>query len=168
MSYEYDNYLMEHRGNVAKAFYFIRDNIPQVLKDNDIYEWQICFNHDHSKDDDEEYKAYDNYFYGNKSFANKQAFDYAWLGHIHKNPHHWQHWVLLKDGGDTVLLEIPKLYIIEMICDWWSFSWKTGKLFEIFDYYEDHKDVMKLNASTRQYLEYVLKEIRTKLEELDE
>ncbi|MFR1480703.1 MAG: DUF5662 family protein [Hydrogeniiclostridium mannosilyticum] len=26
-----------------------------------------------------------------------QAFQRAWLLHIHRNPHHWQHWVLIND-----------------------------------------------------------------------
>lgn len=29
------------------------------------------------------------------------AFDIAWLKHIHRNPHHWQYWLLTEDDPDT-------------------------------------------------------------------
>ena len=51
-----------------------------------------------------------------------------------------------------------------MICDWWSFSWKTGNLMEIFNYYEQHKDKIKMNEFSRRHLEDILKQMREKLE----
>lgn len=97
MSLEYDNYLKEHKANVGAALVWLQDNLPEVLNRKDEegknfdWEWQIILKHDASKSDSEEYDAYDNYFYGNKSFENTQNFNLAWLRHIHVNPHHWQH-----------------------------------------------------------------------------
>nr|DAE02562.1 MAG TPA: hypothetical protein [Siphoviridae sp. ctmYS12] len=30
-------------------------------------------------------------------------------------------------------MDMPYNYIIEMICDWWAFSWNKGNLQEIFN-----------------------------------
>lgn len=167
MSEKYDNYLAQHKANVRKGLEWIRENLPELIDDYPDYEWLIGMAHDQSKTDQEEYDAYDKYFYGgNRSYAVVQEFNKAWLHHIHHNPHHWQHWVLINDEEKegTVVLDMPYHYIIEMICDWWSFSWKTGKLTEIFDWYDAHKN-MKLSAKTRKIIENILDKIRNKLDE---
>ena len=168
MSSQYDNYLTEHKENVAKGFRWLQENIPEVIEDG--FEWQICFNHDVSKTDHEEYDAYDAYFYGNnRSYAVVQNFKKAWLRHIHNNPHHWQHWILINDEPKEgmVVIDMPYIYVVEMICDWWAFSWKKGDLNEIFSWYEDRKDYMKLSANTRISVEYILGKMKDKLEEKD-
>ena len=168
MSVQYDNYLTEHKENVAKGFRWLQENIPEVIEDG--FEWQICFNHDASKTDPEEYDAYDAYFYGNnRSYSVVQNFNKAWLRHIHNNPHHWQHWILINDEPKEgmVVIDMPYIYVVEMICDWWSFSWKKGDLNEIFGWYEDRKDYMKLSANTRRSVEYILGKMKNKLEEKD-
>lgn len=168
MSVQYDNYLTEHKENVAKGFRWLQENIPEVIEDG--FEWQICFNHDASKTDPEEYDAYDAYFYGNnRSYSVVQNFKKAWLRHIHNNPHHWQHWILINDEPKEgmVVIDMPYIYVVEMICDWWSFSWTKGDLNEIFGWYEDRKDYMKLSANTRKSVEYILGKMKDKLEEKD-
>ena len=168
MSVQYDNYLTEHKENVAKGFRWLQENIPEVIEDG--FEWQICFNHDASKTDPEEYDAYDAYFYGNnRSYSVVQNFKKAWLRHIHNNPHHWQHWILINDEPKEgmVVIDMPYIYVVEMICDWWSFSWKKGDLKEIFGWYEDRKDYMKLSANTLRSVEYILGKMKDKLEEKD-
>ena len=168
MSVQYDNYLTEHKENVAKGFRWLQENISEVIEDG--FEWQICFNHDASKTDPEEYDAYDAYFYGNnRSYEVVQNFKKAWLRHIHNNPHHWQHWILINDEPKEgmVVIDMPYIYVVEMICDWWAFSWKKGNLNEIFGWYEDRKDYMKLSANTRRSVEYILGKMKDKLEEKD-
>lgn len=168
MSNQYDIYLHNHRENVRKGFEYIRDNLPELLKDGVDYEWQICFNHDKSKDDPEEYNAYDKYFYGgNQSYKVVQDFRFAWLRHIHHNPHHWQYWILINDDPDEgeIIMEMPHMCIIEMICDWWAFSWSKDNLYEIFDWYEKHKGYMMLHEDTRDLVEEILSEIKAKLDE---
>ena len=105
---------------------FIRTSL-KFFDGIDEYKATLWLNHDESKNDPDEYNAYDDYFYGkNRSYGVVMAFKQAWLEHIHRSPHHWQHWVLINDEPEEgeVILEMPYEYIIEMICDWWSFSWK--------------------------------------------
>lgn len=165
MSVKYDEYLKQHRDNVAKAFGWIRDNLPGMLDGMDINELesQICTRHDMSKNDKEEYDAYDRYFYGN-GVSNKtmENFDKAWLHHIHNNPHHWQYWVLHNDEEETgtYAIEMPKEYVIEMICDWWAFSWKSGDLTEIFGWWANHEDHIILHKKTHELVGSILFEIK--------
>lgn len=170
MSKEYDLYLQEHRENVKKGFVWFIENLPEVLEpaaDCSDISWQIEMAHDLSKDNQEEYEAYDAYFYGkNRSYEVVQDFRYAWLRHIHNNPHHWQHWVLINDDPDEgeIIMDMPYNYIIEMICDWWSFSWKSENLAEIFKWYDEHKEYMKLSDKTRGAVEDILQKMREIIE----
>ena len=54
-----------------------------------------------------------------------------------------------------------------MICDWWSFSWTKGNLFEIFEWYDSHKNYMMLSEKTRRFVESYLEKIKSKLNEDD-
>lgn len=169
MSVKYDEYIIEHTNNVVEAAEWLRHNIPSLDIDGVHGLGYNLWAHDTSKYSREEYDAYDAYFYGGKKTKEvKEAFNYAWLHHIHNNPHHWQYWVLINDDPKerTVALDIPYKYVIEMICDWWSFSWKTGNLYEIFDWYDAHKKRMILSEHTRELVEQILGQIKEKLDEL--
>lgn len=164
MSVQYDLYLQQHKENVQKGFEWIQENLPELLISG--IEWQTQFAHDASKSEPDEYEAYDAYFYGgNRSFKVVQDYRRAWLYHIHRNPHHWQHWVLINDDPEEgeIVLDMPYNYILEMICDWWAFSWSKGKLFEIFDWYDDHKEYIKLSKRTRETVDDILEKIKEKL-----
>lgn len=166
MSLKYDMYLDQHRANVFKGFEWIESNLPEIVRGVPNVKWQLQYNHDNSKNDPEEYGPYDAYFYGgNRSYHVVQNFKAAWLRHIHKNPHHWQHWVLIQDDPNEgeIILDMPQIYIIEMICDWWAFSWANGNLYEIFDWYDEHKNYMKLSDTTRNTVEDILGKIKAKL-----
>ena len=174
MSEKYDEYLKEHKRNVIKSFQWLEENLPEIFGSEEegllsACRYQIEYEHDKSKFEEDEYEAYDAYFYGNRSHQVVEDFNRAWLNHIHRNEHHWQHWVLINDdpGKGEIILDMPDLYIIEMICDWWSFSWKQGKLDEIFKWYDEHVLYMKLGDKTRVKVEYILEQIRIKLSESD-
>lgn len=170
MSIQYDNYLTNHKNNVYRGYQWISENLPDILKPDVAYEYQLMYGHDASKSSDQEYHAYDAYFYGrNRSYQVVQEFNRAWLHHIHNNPHHWQHWVLINDNPNEgeIILDMPHLYIIEMVCDWWAFSWAKGNLYEIFNWYDEHKDYMKLSDKTRKTVDDILAKIKTKLDELN-
>lgn len=169
MSQEYNEYLTNHIQNVIEGVHFFKDYLPEILYDergNYIgYELEkMAMKHDESKKTPEEYEAYDNYFYGDsKSKKVLDEFNLAWLHHIHNNPHHWQHWVLMEDDPETnsfICIEIPNIYIFEMICDWWSFSWQKGNLNEIFKWYDDHKETIKLHPKSRIKVEEVLSKLK--------
>lgn len=166
MSYEYDQYLQQHRNNVKRGFEWLLTNLPTVLTGQPDASWQIIFDHDSSKNNDDEYLAYDTYFYGNNcSYEVMEEFKRAWLRHIHRNPHHWQYWVLINDDPSEgeIILDMPYNYIIEMICDWWSFSWQKGDLGEIFNWYDEHSDYIKLSPKTRKTVEDILEQLRERL-----
>ena len=168
MSFQYDQYLEQHRGNVRRAYEWICENLPELLNCDLSAGFQIQFEHDASKNNPDEYDAYDAYFYGNnRSYQVMRDYQVAWLLHIHRNPHHWQYWVLINDDPKEgeVILEMPYNYILEMICDWWSFSWSQGKLDEIFNWYDEHSKYMKLATDTRKTVEDILDKIKVKLNE---
>ena len=50
-----------------------------------------------------------------------------------------------------------------MICDWWSFSWNKGDLWEIFKWYDERKNHIMLNDTTRNKLEAILSAMNDKL-----
>ena len=160
MSKQYDEYIKSHCDNVKKAFNWLvehnlvnEDEFPNILV------------HDESKYGYYEYDAYDRYFYGGeKTEKVKLDFDYAWLHHIHANKHHWQHWVLINDEDGIYALEMPYKYVVEMICDWWSFSHKIGNLYSMFDWYEVHKKGMILHPKTKETVETLLDSIRKELD----
>lgn len=164
MSEAYDAYLKDHISNVRKAFEWLKDH---NIIDTEEYK-EASYNilhHDSSKRYPDEYGAYDEWFYGDKEKVDVlNDFNRAWLNHIHRNPHHWQHWILVEDEGGSVAIAMNKKYIIEMVCDWWSFSWSNGNLYEIFDWYKKHSEKMILHPYTRTCVEDILLMIR---EELD-
>lgn len=169
MSWQYDNYIDQHCDNVLKGFDWLKENLSELFVNYNIgeIEWTI-WAHDESKKSSEEYDAYDKYFYGNnKSYAVVQDFNRAWLHHIHNNPHHWQYWILINDDPDSgsIVLDMPYKYIVEMICDWWAFSWTKGNLYEIFDWYDGRKHYIQLSPKTRKTVESILDKIRAKLDE---
>lgn len=159
MSAEYSNYIVTHVENVKKAYNWLKDHkiISEELAS------QID-SHDLSKYSTEEYEAYDNYFYGKQTEKVKADFNYAWLHHIHNNPHHWQHWVLINDDDGTYALEMPKEYVIEMLSDWWAFSHESGNLYKIFDWYKDHAKNMILHKNTKKLVEDILGKIKAELD----
>lgn len=167
MSDQYDRYLDQHRRNVRRGWEWLVDNLPDLFTKVDLHAMKTqILNHDSSKNAPEEYAAYDRYFYGgNKSFRVVQDFRRAWLHHIHENPHHWQHWVLNNDEPEEgeVILEMDYIYIIEMICDWWAFSWQKGDLSEIFSWYDKHQKYIKLASNTRKTVEDILWALRGRL-----
>lgn len=186
MSQQYDEYLHEHISNVRKALEWMIDHniVPAFVEINDgssiAYPCQVSVlgnaeDHDKSKFDDAEYGAYDDYFYGKEGKDEDDisvidsAFDYAWLHHIHHNPHHWQYWVLVNDDdGKPKPLEMPRIYVIEMIADWMSFSFKSGNLTEIFDWYDAHSEKMILHPNTRKLVEGMLNQMERILKKDEE
>lgn len=169
MSLEYDEYLKEHIQNVNSGLRWLIDNLDLRKLGIDAatadFAIKACSEHDSSKISPEEYFAYDKYFYGNnRSHDVVKSFDYAWLHHQNRNQHHWQYWVLINDDdGVNRALEMPFSCVLEMIADWWSFSWKSGNLEEIFDWYDSHKEKMLLHIKTRKLVEDILEAMKEKL-----
>lgn len=170
MSIEYNQYLDDHISYVNHAITWLADHLKIVkeITERDISEaLENCSEHDASKLLPNEYRAYDDYFYGgNRSNQVMAAFEYAWLQHQNKNPHHWQYWVLINDDpgkGQIKPLMMPVPYVLEMIADWWAFSWKDNDLGEILDWYDKQKNHILLHPKTKKLVEKILELIRLEL-----
>ena len=83
----------------------------------------------------------------------KEAFDVAWLKHLHRNPHHHQHWLLVNDSDGTYPLEMPKKYGIEMVCDWRGAGKAINGKDDVVAWYAKNKDSMVLHPETRNAVE---------------
>jgi hypothetical protein len=161
---KYDKYIFEHRQNVYKSYRWLVDK--GIIVHRNILEWNIR-DHDMSKYNMKEFEPYAKYFYGEEITPEiEKAFDFAWNHHQKSNPHHWEYWLMFKDSGEIKVLEMPYEYIVEMICDWWAFSWKKGNLKEIFSWYEANKNIMLLHENTRKQVEELLNKIEESLEEV--
>ena len=173
MSQEYSEYIVQHKDNVKKGFEWLKRYLPDIFDEDLLTDVEVnILSHDYSKMNADEYDAYDDYFYGklygkSRSFEVVEQFNRAWLLHIHRNPHHWQYWILRNDNPDEgeILIDMPDCYIIEMICDWWSFSWKQENLYEIFKWYEERKDYIKLSDYTRKKVEDILNKMHIILDD---
>lgn len=77
--------------------------------------------------------------------------------------------ILINDDPDQgeIFIDMPDCYIIEMICDWWSFSWKQSNLKEIFKWYEERKEYIKLSHYTRKKVENILNKMHIILDNND-
>ena len=151
---EYKKYVIEHKERVSKFADWLKTNCPEVFEGVDLEAFnEIIKEHDESKFSDEEFEAYAQHFYGDK----KNDFEYeeAWKHHWMNNEHHPEYWL----GED-----MPLIYILEMLCDWGSFSIAMGDLCEVIDYYYEQAcddDEKNLSDNTKEIIEDVLRQIES-------
>jgi len=127
--------------------------------------------HDMSKFLPSEFIPYARYFYGR--YPNYSAyegptltpkgglfkediqrhFDKAWLKHIHRNPHHWQYWLLQEDDGPQKIIPMPIKYLKEMLCDWHGAGKAITGENNTAKWYLDNKDKIKLGRIQRKWIE---------------
>lgn len=127
--------------------------------------------HDWSKLRPSEFFPYTNHFYGNKGDINRgrdksgyysagetdnYKFDMAWLLHQKRNKHHWQWWVLPKDDGGFKYLDIPDLYLFEMVADWYGAGRAISGRKVVSPWYELNKDKIFLSERSRNVLENII------------
>ena len=172
MSKEYDQYLASHKESVKTAYQWFKRNMPEFVQQSIVggmtleeLEHQILVAHDSSEMMFDEYPAYDRYFYSDlPKNKTQEEFNLAWLRHIHRNPHHWEHWVLPSEDLHIIqALEMPQNYVLEMLCDWWSFSWRNYEPDRIFEWWDRHKDIMILHPKTRDLIHDVMWTMTQKL-----
>jgi Family of unknown function (DUF5662) len=123
--------------------------------------------HDLSKFRWSEWKPYVDYFYGKwgvrfnggmawewtKNTKVKNAFDHAWLLHQHRNPHHWQHWLLREDDGGTKIIRMPFGVLKEMIADWRGAGKAITGKDDVVGWYRKNRDKIVLHDLDRQVVE---------------
>lgn len=85
-----------------------------------------------------------------------KGFDIAWFYHQKRAYHHWQSWCFPDDSGeDLVIMEIPKKYIIEMVCDWKGAGRAQGTP-NTLAWYTKNRDKIVLNPFSRIIVEAML------------
>jgi len=118
--------------------------------------------HDLSKFRPSEWAPYRDYFYGPRpaSKATIEAFERAWLLHQHRNPHHWQYWLLRRDDGAVSALRMPDDCVQEMVADWIGTGRAITGRIEVWSWYDSNKCTMKLHWETQRQVEDFLRIIR--------
>lgn len=154
----YKNYISEHRCNVLKAYFEMKDckeiyrcGGDELLKRLKL---RVMF-HDLSKYSEEEFEPYrKNFFPVNEQEKqqNKLEFEKAWEHHWQNNSHHWQH-RQTKTTFSTDNIE-DVLDVLENVCDWMAMGYKFND--RPYQYYEKNKDTIVLNDDERKFLEYVI------------
>jgi hypothetical protein len=89
------------------------------------------------------------------------AFKRAWLHH-QRQPHHWQAWISIGDGGNLSPLPIPQRFALEMVADWYGAGMAiTGKP-ELETWYMANKGKMILEDGTRGRVEEAIQHAKQK------
>jgi Family of unknown function (DUF5662) len=116
--------------------------------------------HDLSKLDPREWRPYALSFYGPWPYKERPPwlvadFDNAWLRHIHRNPHHWQYWILHFDDGGATCLPMPSEYAREMLADWRGANKATHNTDDLSVWYQKQmaKGRIVLHPETREWIE---------------
>jgi hypothetical protein len=108
-----------------------------------------------------EFIPYAKYFFGNdESHRVKQAFKIAFLTHQNRNPHHWQFWTTIDSEGKQKVMDMPEIYIKEMINDWRAAGkakgTADGSISGARSYYLSNRDRIVINSETRRIVEQIL------------
>jgi len=122
--------------------------------------WWRGLSHDIGKLRPDELVPYAKHFYNSNGTGRDNfddpAFDKAWLMHIHRNPHHHQYWVLRQDDAKIVVIQMPDVYVREMVADWKGAGKAQGFSNNTHEWYEKNKGKMLLHENTRQRVEELL------------
>lgn len=149
---EYQEYVFGHRARVKKFADWLKTNCPDVFEGVDLETFDEIINeHDESKFSEEEFEPYAQKWHGEG--VKTPEYEEAWKHHWMNNEHHPEFWL----GED-----MPYIYILEMICDWGSFSIASGNIKELSDFYFNKaKDDPEKNLSdaTKEIIEDILSRI---------
>ncbi len=99
---------------------------------------------------------------GTKRYEENEAFNQAWNLHQKRGKHHWQHWLLTYDRGETVALGMPSVFIAEMLADWWGAGRAITGKWDAVTWYEANKDKMIIEPCTRRILEHLMADTKHK------
>lgn len=154
---ENKKYILEHIERVGQFADWLKEKVPELFDeiDIDIFD-DLIKEHDASKFSEEEFEPYAQKWFNNS--GKTLEYEEAWKHHWMNNEHHPEYWL----GED-----MPYIYILEMICDWGSFSIKSGDFRELSDFYYDKaKDDPEKNLSdaTKEIIEEILAKINLVLD----
>ena len=155
---EYKNYVIEHKERVCQMADWLMENCPSVFEGVDFGMFmELIKEHDESKFSEEEFEPYAQKWFGDKKKT--REYEEAWKHHWMNNEHHPECWL----GED-----MPYIYILEMLCDWGSFSIDKGDFGELSDFYfnKAKEDPEKnLSDATKEIIEEILDKINSVITE---
>ena len=158
---ENKKYIEEHKDNVRQFAEWLRGQLPEIFEGVDLDAFnELIQEHDDSKFSEEEFEPYAQKWFNNS--GKTPEYEEAWKHHWMNNEHHPEFWL----GED-----MPYIYILEMICDWGSFSIKSGDFRELSKfYYEKAKDDEEKNLSdnTKIIIEEILDKINSIISDREE
>lgn len=152
---QYAGYVLRHKRFVFRAG--LRLGVPL---------WQLVI-HDWSKLLPCEWFPYVDFFYGRDSAGGAEwrkmrrhqpgaygAFDAAWNHHQKVQKHHWQHYILIRDGDEPTVtaLPMPEKYAREMVADWVGAGMAQGKD-DLRAWYGASRAKIMLHEETRALVE---------------
>ena len=154
---EYLEYIKANKERVEKFASWLKTNCPEVFEGVDLGHFDAMIReHDDSKFSEEEFEPYARFWYNDSDhYDYDPEYERAWEHHWLNNEHHPEYW----NGED-----MPYIYILEMLCDWGSFSIDKGDLGELSDYYynEAKEDSEKaLSDATQEIIEDLLVKINS-------
>jgi len=86
----------------------------------------------------------------------------AWGDHQRRSKHHFEYWIVINPYGfaDNMFhyLDIPEVYIREMLADWYGAGYARTGRDEVIEWYEKYRKEIKLSGRTRDLLEKILYE----------
>ena len=149
---ENEKYINEHIERVQQFADWLKEKVPELFDEVDIDVFDdLIKEHDESKFSEEEFEPYAQKWFNNS--GKTPEYEAAWKHHWMNNEHHPECWL----GED-----MPLIYILEMICDWGSFSIKSGDMRELSDfYYTKARDDEEKNLSdnTKAIIEEIISKI---------
>ena len=161
---EYFEYLNNHVSGVQDTWRLILSPVVAELYPDSYGDAERSIaQHDASKYDEEEFDAYCNYFYPTDDCPKDEVeFDYAWLHHQKVNPHHWQYWVLIRDEGEIVPMDMPVSEIVNALCDWHSFS-RRDPSSTAYTWYMKNRSKMILSDNTKKIIDELIEYLKDPL-----
>lgn len=136
---KYFGYIWKHKWYVFRA----------GIRIGGIPIWRLII-HDWSKFSPAEFGAYRDRFFGGRAGVEEKdkdpdSFRRAWLHHLHRNPHHWDHWVF----SDGKPIQMPAHFIREMVADWLGAGKAITGNDDIREWYNRVKEKQIMTNGTR-------------------
>lgn len=145
--WKYFNYVLRHKWFVFRASMLLGVPLWRAI----IHDWHKLL--------PSEWAPYVQTFYspdGSNRYSETPAFARAWRLHQIRGRHHWQHWLLSWDRGETIALEMDEHFEREMVADWFGAGRAITGKWGAEQWYAKNKSVIQLHPETRKRVERLL------------
>lgn len=126
--------------------------------------WWRLIKHDWHKFLPGEWMPYASTFYapdGKSQYVESGEFSYAWNLHQKRADHHWQHWLITWDRGQTECLPMSDAALKEMLADWYGAGRAITGQWGAREWYQKNADKIQIHPVTRARVEKYLETIET-------